>query len=85
MQEKSFGICYVEKKIRYLTQSYGKSPYTNRKVKLAKWQHKNATKKFDYTAIADGLRMVSWSNYNQPTVVVNRFTGTTFPLPATAV
>ena len=27
----------------------------------------NATKKFDYTAIADRLRTVSWSNYNHPT------------------
>ena len=34
----------------------------------------NATKKFDYTAIADRLRTVSWSNYSHPTGVVNRFT-----------
>ena len=27
-----------------------------------KWQHKNATKKFDYTAMANRLRTVSWSN-----------------------
>ena len=46
---------------------------------------KKATKKFDYTAIADRLRTVSWSCYSQPTGVVNRFTGSTFPLPATAV
>ena len=26
----------------------------------------NATKKFDYTAIADRLRTVSWSNYGHP-------------------
>ena len=45
----------------------------------------NATKKFDYTAIADRLWTVSWSNYGHPTGVVNRFTDTTFPLPATAV
>ena len=36
---------------------------------------KNATKKFDYTAVADRLRTVSWSNYSHPTGVVNRFTG----------
>ena len=45
----------------------------------------NATKKFDYTAVADRLRAVSWSNYGYPTGVVNRFTGLTFPPPATAV
>ena len=35
----------------------------------------NATKKFDYTAIADRLRMVSWSNYSHRSGVVNQFTG----------
>ena len=45
----------------------------------------NAKEKFDYTAVADRLRTVSWSNYDYPTAVVNRFTGPTFPLPATAV
>ena len=44
--------------------SKGKSDNTN-----------NATKKFDYTAIADQLRTVSWSYYSHPTGVVNRFTG----------
>ena len=34
----------------------------------------NATKKFDYKAIADRLRTVSWSNYSHPTGVVNPFT-----------
>ena len=32
----------------------------------------NATKKFDYTAIADRLRMVSYRNYTHPTGVVPR-------------
>ena len=31
----------------------------------------NATKKFDYTAVAVRLRTVSWSNYGHPTGVVN--------------
>ena len=53
-----------EKKGKDLNQSYDKSPYTNRNVKRAKWQHKNVTKTFDYTAIADRLRMVNLSNYN---------------------
>ena len=33
----------------------------------------NATKKFDYTAVADRLRTVNWSNYSHPTGVVYRF------------
>ena len=33
----------------------------------------NATKKFDYTAVADRLRTVSWSSYGHPTGVVYRF------------
>ena len=33
-------------------------------------QHKNATKNFDYTTIADRLRTVSWSNNSDPTGVV---------------
>ena len=31
----------------------------------------NATKKFDYTVVAERLRTVSWSNYDHPTGVVN--------------
>ena len=30
----------------------------------------NATKKFDYTAVADRLMTVSWSNYGHPTGVM---------------
>ena len=39
-------IVYREKG-RDLTQSYDKSPYTNRNVKRAMWQHKQRHKKFD--------------------------------------
>ena len=46
---------------------------------------KNATKKFDYTAIADRLRTVSSSNCSHPTVLVNQYTGPVVPLPATTV
>ena len=42
-----------------------------------KQRHKN----FDFAAIADRLRTVSWSNYNHPTGVVNRFTGPTTHSP----
>ena len=46
----------------------------------------NATKMFDYTAVAGRLRTVSWSNHGHPTGVFNQwFTGPTFPLPATAI
>ena len=33
----------------------------------------NATKKFDYTAVGDRLRTVSWSNYDHQTGVVEWF------------
>ena len=44
-----------------------KNPYTPRKIQKTKWQHKNATKNFDNTAIADRLRTVSWDNDSHPT------------------
>ena len=44
-------------------------------------QHKNATKKFDYTTIEDQLRTVSWSNNSHPTGVVKPVSGyPIFPL-----
>ena len=75
-----------EKKGRDLTQSYDKNPYTHRTIQKATWQHKNATKNFDYTTIADRLRTVSWSNSSHPTGVVKPvYERSTFPLTATAV
>ena len=53
---------YIKRKGRDLTQSYDKSPHTDRKIQKATWQHKNATKNFDYTTIADRLGTVSWGN-----------------------
>ena len=41
----------------------------------------NATKKFDYAAVADRLRTVSWSNYGLPTDVVNLVYGPNLPTP----
>ena len=35
----------AREKERDLTQSYDKSPYTNRNIKMAKWQHKQRHKK----------------------------------------
>ena len=75
-----------EKKERDLTQSYDKSPYTHRKIQKATWQHKNATKNFDYTTIADRLRTVSSSNSSHSTCVVKPvYKRSTFPFTATAV
>ena len=39
----------------------------------------NATKKFDYTVVADQLRKVSWSNHGHPTGVVNLVYGPNLP------
>ena len=47
---------FLREKGRDLTQSYDKSPFTNRNVKMSKWQHKQRHKKFDYTAVVDRLR-----------------------------
>ena len=62
--QQTFWITSTQARIKRtwkdLTESYGKSLYTNRNLKKAKWQHKNATKKFDYPAILDGRRTESW-------------------------
>ena len=65
----------IREKGRDLTQSSDKSAYTHRKLQKAKWQHKNATKNFDYTTIAVRSTPVSWSNDSHPAGVLNRFTG----------
>ena len=41
----------------------------------------NRTKKFDYTAVADRLRTVSWSTYGHQTGVVNLDYGPNRPTP----
>ena len=77
---------FLKRKGRDLTQSYDKSPYTHRKIPKTTWQHKNATKIFDYTAIADRLRTVSSSSSSRPIGVVKPvYERSTFPLTATAV
>ena len=48
-----FQALAVREKGRDLTQSYDKSPYTNRMSKGQSDNTNNATKKFDYTAVAD--------------------------------
>ena len=57
---------------------------TENSKKQIKWQHKNATKNFDYTA--DRPRTVSWRNYGHPTGLAKPVYGIpTFPLTAKAV
>ena len=53
-------------------------------IEMSKGQNdstNNATKKFDYRAVADRLRTVSWSNYGHPTGVVNLVYGPDLPTP----
>ena len=71
---------------RDLTQSYDKSPYTDRKNPKSNVTQKNATKNFDYTTITDRLGTVSWSTSSHSTGVVKPVYGrSTLPLTATVV
>ena len=80
INEKSklvFSISFQEKN----EEVNDKSPYTDKKIQKATWQHKNAIKNFDYTTIAARLRTVSWGNESHPTGVVKPVYGIpTFPL-----
>ena len=59
---------------------------TDRKIRKATWQHKNAIKNFYDTTIADWLGTVSWGNDSHPTGVVQPMFGIpTFPLTGKAV
>ena len=80
-----FKFSNVEKIGRDLIQSYSKGLIPKEMSKGQIDNTKTPNKKFDYTAIADRLRTVRWNNYSHPTGVVNRFTGPTSPLPATAM
>ena len=53
-------------------------PLHRQKIQKATWQHKNATKNFDYTTIADRLRTVSRGNDSHPTGAVNPVNGIPF-------
>ena len=48
-------------------------------------QHKDATKAFDYTTLADQLRTFSWGDYRHPMCVFYGFLGQTLLFHATAV
>ena len=63
-----------------------KAPTPTEKLKKATWQHKNATKNFDYRTIADRPKTVSWGNDSHPTGVVKPvYDIPTFPLTEKAV
>ena len=85
MNKNHFGHVITKRKGRDLTQShmYDKSPYTHSENQKVTWQHKDATKNFNYPMIASRLRTVSWSNNNHPTGVVYGYP--TFPLTAKAL
>ena len=77
---------WEEKKEEIWLSPVTKTPTPTEQSKKATWQHKNATKNFDYTTIADRLRTVSWSNSSHPTGVVKPvYERSTFPLTTTAV
>ena len=63
-----------EKKKEIRLRPITKNPISTENSKI-NGQHKNATKKFDYTTMADRLRTVTWSNIIQ-LVWLNRLTGT---------
>ena len=77
-KDYSISVMYREKE-GHLTQSYDKTPYTNRKFENQRTTHKRH-QNFDYTTIADRLRTVSWSNNSHPTGVVKpSLKGTNLP------
>ena len=60
-------------------------PLRQYKIQKSKTKTQKPTKMFDYKAIADRLRTVSWSNFSHPTGVVNPFMSLTFHHTVTAV
>ena len=76
---------YGEKKEEIWLSPMTKAPTSAEMTKGQSDNINNATKKFDFTMVADRLMTVNWSNYGHLTGVVNRITGQTFPLPATSV
>ena len=71
-----FFVPFQREKGRDLTQSYGKDPYTHRKIQKATWQHKHASK----TSITQRLRTDLGRSAGATTatqlVWLNRFTST---------
>ena len=76
-EQYDFVSWFLTRKGRDMTQSYDKSPYTNRNAKRAKRQHKQRHKK---VRLHSGFgQTVSWSNYGHPTGVVNLVYGPNLP------
>ena len=75
-----------EKKKEIWLSPVTKTSTPTEQSKKATWQHRNATKNFDYTTVADRLRTVSWSDSSHPTGVVKPvYERSTFPLAAKVV
>ena len=75
-----------EKKEEILLSPMTKAPAPTEKSKKQRDNTKNATKKIDYTTIADRLRTVSWRyNSHQTGEVKPVFARSTFPVTATTV
>ena len=83
--DMSFQIVWEKKKEEIWLSPMTKAPTpTEKSKKQSKLQHKNVTKSFDYTTIADRLRTVSFSNNSHQTGVVKPvYRILTFPLTAT--
>ena len=71
----------VEKKEEIWLSPMTKTPTRTEMSKGKSDNTNNATKMFDYTAFADRLRTVSWSNCGHPTGVVNLVYGPNLPTP----
>ena len=56
-------------------------PLHQQKCQKGKVTTQTTPQKIDYTAVADRLRTVSWSNYGHPTGVVNPVYGPNLPTP----
>ena len=74
-------MMYYEKKEEIRLSPMTKAPTPTEMSKGQSDNTNNATKKFDYTAVADRLRTVSWSNYSHPTSIVNLVYGPNLPTP----
>ena len=70
-----------EKKEEIWLSSMTKAPTPTEMSKRQSDNTNKASKKFDYRAIADRLRTVSWINYGHPTGVVNLNYGPNLPTP----
>ena len=78
--------CLKDKKEEIWLSPITNAPTLTEKSKKQRDNIKNANKNFDYTTIADRLRMVSWSNSSYPTGVIKPvYERSTFPLNSTAV